>query len=137
MVNAHNFISKLPNKYQEIMMERGNNLSVGQKQLLSFARVLIYNPKILVLDEATSSVDPESESLIKDALAKIMKGRTSIIIAHRLSTIKNADKIIVIEDGRVAGADGGDVPDHVGGVGLLVDRVAGEVHRVLGVLGHH
>jgi ABC-type multidrug transport system fused ATPase/permease subunit len=100
-VNAHSFINQLPEKYDEQMMERGASLSTGQKQLLAFARVLAYNPKILVLDEATSSVDTESELLIKEALNKLMANRTSICIAHRLSTIQNCNRIIVLHKGKI------------------------------------
>ncbi len=101
-VNAHQFIEKLPYKYNYEVKERGGVLSVGQRQLIAFARALVFNPEILlVLDEATSSIDSEIESLIQNALAKIMKNRTTIVIAHRLSTIKNADKIIVLSHGRI------------------------------------
>ena len=99
--NADGFISKLQNNYHQEVYERGKNFSQGQKQLLAFARALAYDPKILILDEATSSVDTESELLIKDALNKLIKGRTSIIVAHRLSTIKEVDKIIVLQNGKV------------------------------------
>ncbi|MDB5056570.1 MAG: transporter related protein [Chloroflexi bacterium] len=102
-VNADGFIQALPNGFDEEVRERGAGLSVGQKQLLAFARAIAFNPEILlVLDEATSSVDTETEVLIQDALAKLMKGRTSIIIAHRLSTIRNVDRIIVLHKGRIA-----------------------------------
>ncbi len=84
------------------LQERGSTLSLGQKQLISFARVLAYDPKIVILDEATSSVDTEAECLIRDAFSKIIKGRTSIIIAHRLSTIKYVDRIMVIDKGEIA-----------------------------------
>jgi len=100
-VNAHAFIGQLPNKYKEQMMERGASLSTGQKQLLAFARALAFNPNILVLDEATSSVDTESEILIQDALNKLISSRTSICIAHRLSTIQNCDRIIVMHKGEI------------------------------------
>lgn len=100
-VNAHSFIERLPNRYQEQMMERGASLSTGQKQLLAFARVLAYDPRILILDEATSSVDTESELLIQQALKKLMANRTSICIAHRLSTIQNCDRIIVMHKGTI------------------------------------
>ncbi len=100
-VHAANFIRKLNRQYGTEIGERGSSLSVGQKQLLAFARALAYDPKILVLDEATSSIDTETELLIQDALEKLLKGRTSIIIAHRLSTIQNADRIIVLHRGRI------------------------------------
>lgn len=101
IVGANKFIEQLPGQYKAEVKERGSTLSVGQKQLLSFARALAYNPKILVLDEATSSVDTETELLIQDAIKKLLKGRTSIVIAHRLSTIQNADKIIVLHKGEI------------------------------------
>jgi len=100
-VHAAQFINKLDGKFDARIGERGSSLSVGQKQLLSFARALAFNPKILVLDEATSSIDTETELLIRDALEKLMAGRTSIVIAHRLSTIQNADRILVLHHGRV------------------------------------
>jgi ATP-binding cassette subfamily B protein len=100
-VHASRFIGKLPGQYGTEVGERGSSLSVGQKQLLAFARALAFNPRILVLDEATSSIDTETELLIRDALTRLMAGRTSIIIAHRLSTIQNADRIIVLHRGRI------------------------------------
>lgn len=100
-VHASHFIGGLEHQYASKVGERGASLSVGQKQLLAFARALAYNPKILILDEATSSIDTETEILIRDALEKLMADRTSIIIAHRLSTVQNADRIIVLHHGRI------------------------------------
>ncbi|MDI6779450.1 MAG: ABC transporter ATP-binding protein [Bacteroidota bacterium] len=101
VVGLNQFIDTLPNRYHEEVKERGATLSVGQKQLISFARALAYNPKILILDEATSSVDTETELLIQNAIQKLLKGRSSIVIAHRLSTIQRADKIIVLHKGEI------------------------------------
>ena len=101
IVGADQFIQKLPQKYDEEVKEKGATLSVGQKQLISFARALAFDPQILILDEATSSVDTETEILIKRAIEKLLVGRTSIVIAHRLSTIQNADKIIVMHKGEI------------------------------------
>lgn len=100
-VNAHKFISNLPKQYDEPVMERGATLSSGQRQLLAFARALAFDPDILVLDEATSNIDTETEVLIQDALLKIIQNRTSIAIAHRLSTIQHSDKIIVLHKGKI------------------------------------
>jgi ATP-binding cassette subfamily B multidrug efflux pump len=100
-VGAHEFIERLPGGYDYNVMERGATLSAGQAQLISFIRALVYNPAILVLDEATSSVDTETELLIQTAINKLMQGRTAIVIAHRLSTIQNADKIIVLDHGEI------------------------------------
>jgi ATP-binding cassette subfamily B protein len=100
-VNAHGFISALPDGYDTELSERGQNLSQGQRQLLAFARVLAADPEILVLDEATASIDTETELLIQDALRKLTEGRTSILIAHRLQTIQEANRVLVLQDGRV------------------------------------
>jgi ATP-binding cassette, subfamily B, multidrug efflux pump len=100
-VGAHEFIERLPGGYDYNVMERGSTLSSGQAQLISFIRALVYNPAILVLDEATSSVDTETEILIQNAIYKLMQGRTAIVIAHRLSTIQNADKIVVLDHGEI------------------------------------
>ena len=100
-VGAHEFIMSLPNNYDFVVGERGGMLSVGQRQLISFIRAYVYNPSILILDEATSSIDTESEEMIQTAIEKLTEGRTSIIIAHRLSTISNADKIIVMDQGEI------------------------------------
>lgn len=101
IVNADPFIQKLPHGYDEPVTERGSTLSTGQRQLLSFARTLAYDPKILVLDEATANIDTETETLITQALARLMDGRTTIMVAHRLSTIQHADKIIVMHHGEI------------------------------------
>ncbi|MCF6269683.1 MAG: ABC transporter ATP-binding protein/permease [Melioribacteraceae bacterium] len=100
-VGADSFISKLPKQYDAEVKEKGATLSVGQKQLISFARALVFNPQILILDEATSSIDTETEILIQQAIEKLLRGRTSIVIAHRLSTIQNSDKIIVLHKGEI------------------------------------
>ena len=99
--NAHNFISDLKDGYDTLIGDRGVKLSGGERQRLSIARALLKNPPILILDEATSSLDTESELLVPQAIERLMKGRTSIVIAHRLSTVQNADKIIVIEKGNI------------------------------------
>ena len=100
-VGAHQFISALEVGYDTVLAERGVNLSVGQRQLVSFARAIVGNPRIIILDEATANIDTQTELLIQDALQRILRGRTSIVIAHRLSTIRNADKIVVLDQGRV------------------------------------
>jgi ATP-binding cassette subfamily B protein len=99
-VNADGFVRRLGG-YDALVRERGSNLSGGQRQLLAFARALAHEPAILVLDEATSSVDPETEWLVQDALAKLLEGRTALVIAHRLSTIENADRILVLHKGEL------------------------------------
>ncbi|WP_323757465.1 ABC transporter ATP-binding protein [Roseivirga sp.] len=101
LVGAKKFIERLPGKYDYNVMERGATLSVGQRQLISFVRAMVYDPQIIVLDEATSSVDSETEEMIQHAIEKLMTGRTAIVIAHRLSTIQNADKIIVLDKGEI------------------------------------
>ncbi len=100
-INADKFIDRFPHKYDETVMERGVTLSTGERQLLSFARVLAFNPKVLILDEATASIDAETEQYIQDGLRKLSTGRTTIIIAHRLSTIKNVDRIYVLHKGEI------------------------------------
>ena len=101
MVGARKFIEKLPGGFNYDVMERGATLSVGQRQLVSFVRAMVYDPKLIVLDEATSSVDTETEELIQYAIEKLMKGRTSIVIAHRLSTIQKANQILVMDKGEI------------------------------------
>jgi len=101
MVGARKFIERLPGGFDYNVMERGATLSVGQRQLISFVRAMVYDPKIIVLDEATSSVDTETEELIQEAISKLMKGRTSVVIAHRLSTIQSADQILVLDHGEI------------------------------------
>ena len=104
VVGVHDFISRLPGGYDFDVRERGGMLSVGQLQLIAFIRAYVYNPRILILDEATSSIDTESELLIQSATAALTKGRTSIIIAHRLATIQAANKILVIDHGEIVEA---------------------------------
>jgi ABC-type multidrug transport system fused ATPase/permease subunit len=100
-VGAHDFIMRLPDGYESLISEGSSNISLGQRQLISFARALLIDPRILILDEATSSVDPYTELIIQNALQKLLQNRTAIIIAHRLSTVRSADKIVVLEKGQV------------------------------------
>ena len=101
MIGAHDFIERLPGGYDYQVMERGATLSMGQRQLISFVRALVFDPDILILDEATSSIDPETEEVIQFAIETLIARRSSIIIAHRLSTIRHADCILVLEKGRL------------------------------------
>ena len=101
MIGAHDIIMDLPGGYDFVVSERGSNLSSGQRQLISFVRLLIFDPDILILDEATSNIDLETENIIQYAIEQLISERTSIIIAHRLSTIKHADKIIVLDHGHI------------------------------------
>jgi ATP-binding cassette subfamily B protein len=100
-VGAHDFIEKLADGYDTVLEERGSNLSIGQRQLISFARAIVADTEILVLDEATASIDSYTELMIQKALAKLLEGRTGVMIAHRLATIRGADRIIVLQDGRI------------------------------------
>jgi ATP-binding cassette subfamily B protein len=100
-VNANHFIEKLDDKYDERVKERGNNFSTGQRQLLSFARTIVHDPKVMILDEATSNIDTETEQLIQESLEKMMSIGTMLIVAHRLSTIQHVDKIIVLSKGEI------------------------------------
>ncbi|MFH1140282.1 MAG: ATP-binding cassette domain-containing protein, partial [Chloroflexota bacterium] len=99
VVGAHQFIMRLERGYDTILQERGGNLSVGQRQLISFARAVLANPRILILDEATANIDTFTEVLIQRALRDLLKGRTAVVIAHRLSTVQNADMIVVMDRG--------------------------------------
>jgi ATP-binding cassette subfamily B protein len=100
-VNADRFVERLANGFSQAIAEGGSSLSAGERQLLSFARALAVDPEILVLDEATASIDTETERLVQEAIAKVMSGRTAIVIAHRLSTIRNADHILVLHQGEI------------------------------------
>jgi ATP-binding cassette subfamily B protein len=101
LAHADTFIDRLPEGYQTVLGERGSGLSQGQRQLLAIARAALSNPRILILDEATSSVDTRTERLIQGALENLLKGRTSFVIAHRLSTIRNADHLLVLDQGKI------------------------------------
>jgi ATP-binding cassette subfamily B protein len=101
-VGAHDFIMRLENGYETVLQERGQNLSVGQRQLVAFARAVLADPRILILDEATANVDTRTEAVIQKALDKLLHNRTSFVIAHRLSTIRNADRVVVLEDGEIS-----------------------------------
>jgi ATP-binding cassette subfamily B protein len=100
--NAHAFISTFKEQYQTLVGERGIQLSGGQKQRVAIARAVLKDPRILILDEATSALDAESEHLVREALERLMKGRTTLVIAHRLSTVKDADRVVVLDGGRIA-----------------------------------
>src|SRR2546428_1124304 len=101
MARADTFIDRLPDRYQTVLGERGSGLSLGQRQLLAIARAALARPRILILDEATSSVDTRTERLIQKALEELLRGRTSFVIAHRLSTIRHADQVLAIRDGEI------------------------------------
>ena len=101
MANADSFIRRLPDGYQTVLTGDGNNLSQGQRQLLAIARAAVADPPVLILDEATSSIDTRTESLVQDGMDALMNGRTTFVIAHRLSTVKNSDCIMVMEQGRI------------------------------------
>jgi ABC-type multidrug transport system fused ATPase/permease subunit len=100
-VHAHGFIQRFPKGYDTPVMERAANLSLGQRQLIAIARAVLADPRVLILDEATSSVDPRTEALLQQALQRLLAGRTSLVIAHRLSTIEAADQVLLLEHGRV------------------------------------
>jgi ABC-type multidrug transport system fused ATPase/permease subunit len=102
VVGAHDFITRLPERYDTVLHERGQNLSLGQRQLISFARAVLADPRILILDEATANVDTATELVIQRALKKLLRGRTSFVIAHRLSTVRGADRLVVLDEGRIA-----------------------------------
>ena len=101
VANAHQFIQRLPNGYDTVVLERAANLSLGQRQLIAIARAVLANPRVLILDEATSNIDSQTELLVQQALHKLLAGRTSLVIAHRLSTIRAADQVMVLEAGHI------------------------------------
>ncbi|HEU4758519.1 MAG TPA: ATP-binding cassette domain-containing protein, partial [Dehalococcoidia bacterium] len=103
-VGAHDFIKRLPDAYDAVLHERGHNLSLGQRQLIAFARAVLADPRILILDEATANVDTRTEVVIQRALKRLLRGRTSFVIAHRLSTVRGADRVVVLDQGRIAEA---------------------------------
>ena len=121
-MNVLEFIRGLPDGFRHAIRERGSGLSTGQKQLISFARALAHNPRYLILDEATSSVDTETEFRVRAALARMVEGRTSIVIAHRLSTIQRADRILVMHKGQAAGNR--DAPGVTGAARNLLEAVS-------------
>ena len=125
LIGMHDFICSLPLGYDQPVMERGCNLSLGQRQLLSFVRALLYDPSVLVLDEATSSVDPESEKLIQQATETLIRDRTSIVVAHRLSTIQKADRILVLDKGRILESGNHEELIRAGGVYAGMVKTAG------------
>jgi ATP-binding cassette subfamily B protein len=125
--NIHNFIAELPDGYDTVVGERGYRLSGGERQRIALARVILKNPRILVLDEATSSLDSESEHLIQEALKRVMAGRTNIVIAHRLSTILAADRILVMDRGRIV--EHGTHRELLGGGGLYAQLYKTQFHR--------
>jgi ATP-binding cassette subfamily B protein len=125
LIGMHDFICSLPLGYDQPVMERGSNLSLGQRQLLSFVRALLYDPSVLVLDEATSSVDPESEKLIQQATETLIRDRTSIVVAHRLSTIQKADRILVLDKGRILESGNHEELIRAGGVYAGMVKTAG------------
>ena len=133
LIGVHDFIMQLPGGYSYNVMERGSTLSLGQRQLISFIRALLYNPSVLILDEATSSIDTESELLIQHAIDKLIAGRTSIVIAHRLSTIRKADKIIVLDQGEIKEAGTHDELLLIGGLYAKLHNMQFEKQNALPV----
>jgi ATP-binding cassette subfamily B multidrug efflux pump len=127
LANADQFIERLPEGYQAQLGERGHNLSQGQRQLIAIARAVLADPRILILDEATSSVDTRTELLIQRALDELLKGRTSFVIAHRLSTIRNADQVFVLHEGRIV--EWGTHEELLAAQGLYYDLYSSQFRR--------
>jgi ATP-binding cassette subfamily B protein len=139
-IGAHEFVMRLKDAYDTVLEQRGSNLSVGQRQLLSFARALVADPSVLILDEATANIDSYTERIIQQALKKLLAGRTALVIAHRLSTIRNADKIIVVRNGEIIEQGGHEELVEAGGLYAQLwattyssfDDIAGNADAIVG-----
>ncbi|HHN47019.1 MAG TPA: ABC transporter ATP-binding protein [Planctomycetes bacterium] len=133
--NAHDFVMRMPDGYDSWVGEHGKNLSGGEKQRIAIARAILHNPRILILDEATSSVDTETEKLIQEALARLVKNRTTFAIAHRLSTLRNAHRLVVIKDGKIAEMGTHEELLHLDGIYAKLVKTTQDVSSIIGVRG--